>query len=203
MSNQRAGLWGPSVRACELCNGTSQCTSGPGGPHGLGCPYTAFGQFQYVRLACAVPKHGRLQRRMSARGRCAASSRADAGHGHARRFLCTVGVMWWTGTTILLGLAYLGRGPPLMTARSRLPWRAGLPPHSAPPTPAAPHQRRAGVPHLCRLLRADAACARVGGGHVQRRAGGHRRACLPGRDRGARSLRACPGLRGETCGMMR
>jgi hypothetical protein len=54
MSNQRAGLWGPSPAACAACNGTggSTCTSGMGGPHGLGCPYTAFGQFQCVQCTC-------------------------------------------------------------------------------------------------------------------------------------------------------
>jgi|APGre2960657444_1045066.scaffolds.fasta_scaffold04081_7 hypothetical protein len=58
MSNQRAGLWGPSLEACAACNGTQQCTSGVGGPHGLGCPYTAFGQFQCVRSgARGVPEN--------------------------------------------------------------------------------------------------------------------------------------------------
>jgi len=28
--------------------------------------------------------------------------------------------MWWTGTAILLGLAYMGRSPPLMTVRKAL-----------------------------------------------------------------------------------
>jgi hypothetical protein len=64
VSNQRAGLWGPSVRACEACNGSSQCTAGAGGPHGLGCGYTAFGQFQCVpiptRSASGVRTRGML-----------------------------------------------------------------------------------------------------------------------------------------------
>ena len=58
MSNQRAGLWGPSLEACSACNGTQLCISGVGGPHGLGCPYTAFGQFQCVRSgARGVPEN--------------------------------------------------------------------------------------------------------------------------------------------------
>lgn len=68
MSSQRAGLWGPSPAACALCNGTGpggQCTTGHGGPHGLGCPYTAFGQFQCVgHPSSRGPAYRLLERRV-------------------------------------------------------------------------------------------------------------------------------------------
>jgi hypothetical protein len=89
VSNQRAGLWGPTARACAACNGTTQCTVGAGGPHGLGCGYTAFGQFQCAptpaasycafgarRRQCLQRKgcHGALERRAAPRHAAAAAA---------------------------------------------------------------------------------------------------------------------------------
>ena len=117
ISSQRAGLWGPSPTACALCNGggpSGQCTTGRGGPHGLGCPYTAFGQFQCV----ATPARGAGGR--STAGivwdRRSADARASAA-AHPARFLCAVGIMWWIATATLLLFACGGRNPPLMTVR--------------------------------------------------------------------------------------
>ena len=56
VSLQRAGLWGPTLKACQACSGVTgaaSCTSGAGGAHGLGCPYTAFGGFQFM-LATSI-----------------------------------------------------------------------------------------------------------------------------------------------------
>lgn len=78
VSNQRAGLWGPTFADCAACNGTTECTTGAGGPHGLGCGYLAFGQFQ-----CApayAPARPRLQ--LLTRLHCCA---ARAPQAHVRR----------------------------------------------------------------------------------------------------------------------
>jgi hypothetical protein len=54
------------------------------------------------------------------------------------RFLCAVGVMWWTATATLLLFAYIGRNPPLMTVR--LSTRECFPPTSSAPKEAADAQ---------------------------------------------------------------
>ena len=75
VSNQRSGLWGPSLADCAACNGTTQCTTGQGGPHGLGCGYLAFGQFQ-----CA-PAYAPAQAPQFADvARCAPRARAPQAH---------------------------------------------------------------------------------------------------------------------------
>jgi hypothetical protein len=80
VSNQRAGLWGPTFADCAACNGTTECTTGAGGPHGLGCGYLAFGQFQCApAYAPARPRIQlltclRVPRRARAAGSCAPSA---------------------------------------------------------------------------------------------------------------------------------
>jgi hypothetical protein len=121
VSSQRAGLWGPSPSACALCNGagpSGPCTTGRGGPHGLGCPYTAFGQFQCVATPACGAGGGPLPA-----GRCLgppfrSRSRLGPSPHPAHRFLCAVGIMWWIATATLLLFACGGRNPPLMTVRA-------------------------------------------------------------------------------------
>ena len=130
VSNQRSGLWGPSLADCAACNGTTQCTTGQGGPHGLGCGYLAFGQFQ-----CApayAPGHARNS--LTRRAACRAPAR--------RRLICAVGIMWWIGASVILALAFIGRSPPPMTARAPMPLRrlrcAALPQPGASRAPRCP-----------------------------------------------------------------
>ena len=114
VSNQRSGLWGPSLADCAACNGTTQCTTGQGGPHGLGCGYLAFGQFQCVPAAELQPRPNSLTRR--------APRRAPA----RRRLICAVGIMWWIGSSVIMALAFIGRSPPPMTVRAPTTLRCRL-----------------------------------------------------------------------------
>jgi hypothetical protein len=43
--------------------------------------------------------------------------------------MCVVGVTWWVGAAVLLGLAFIGRSPPPMTVRApaRIRMRVSLP----------------------------------------------------------------------------